>query len=92
MIIPGNIISEKYGIETNIKIGCALTFIGAMVSLFIKQSFWFLYAGEIISLIGFPFRLISASKFTANWFFPENRLLVLLINFNRDYSVYSTCI
>ena len=32
-----------------------------------------------MSLIGFPFRLISASKFVANWFFPENRITIMVI-------------
>lgn len=30
-------------------------------------------------MIGFPFRLISASKFVANWFYPENRILIMVI-------------
>ncbi|CAD8159110.1 unnamed protein product [Paramecium octaurelia] len=79
MIIPGNIINEKYGIRMSIMIGCALTFIGSIFAIFINVSFWFFFIGQLISLIGFPFRLISASKFVANWFFPENRILIMVI-------------
>ncbi|CAD8134604.1 unnamed protein product [Paramecium pentaurelia] len=77
MIIPGNILNEKYGVRMSIMIGCALTFIDSIFAIFINVSFWFFFIGQLISLIGFPFRLISASKFVANWFFPENRILIM---------------
>ncbi|CAD8172373.1 unnamed protein product [Paramecium octaurelia] len=79
MIIPGNILSEKYGIQYNIKLGCLLTFIGSLMALLVNYSFWWLYFGELVSLVGFPFRLISASKFTANWFYPKNRIIIMVI-------------
>ncbi|CAD8071817.1 unnamed protein product [Paramecium sonneborni] len=79
MIIPGNIINEKYGIRISIMIGCILTFIGSISALLINVSFWFFFIGQLSSLIGFPFRLISASKFVANWFYPEKRILIMVI-------------
>ncbi|CAD8051186.1 unnamed protein product [Paramecium sonneborni] len=79
MIIPGKIINEKYGIRISIIIGCSLTFVGSIFAIFINVSFWFFFIGQLISLVGFPFRLISASKFVANWFFPENRILIMVI-------------
>ncbi|CAD8051477.1 unnamed protein product [Paramecium primaurelia] len=79
MIIPGNIINEKYGIRISIMIGCILTFIGSVSAMLINVSFWFFFLGQLSSLIGFPFRLISASKFVANWFYPEKRILIMVI-------------
>lgn len=49
------------------------------MSLLVNYSFWWMYFGEVISLIGFPFRLISASKFTANWFYPKNRIIIMVV-------------
>lgn len=99
MIIPGNILNETYGIRTTIFIGitleffkikgCLLTLVGSIFAVFINVSFWFFFIGQLISLFGFPFRLISASKFVANWyflflylekrFFPENRIVIMVI-------------
>ena len=79
LIIPGNLLNQKYGIQATVKIGCFLTLLGSFLAYFIYLNFWFFFLGHILRSVGVAFRIIASSQFTANWFFPKDRLLIMVL-------------
>lgn len=56
-----------------------LLIIGSLVRLLVNVNFAFIIVGSVINAIGNVFILNAPSKFSTNWYKPENRALVTTI-------------
>lgn len=63
----------------SVKLGCAITVVGAWLRVLISKSFSLVYLGQIIAAIGGPFIYNANCKVSANWFRVQQLVLVTSI-------------
>ena len=79
LAIPMSNMIEKKGSSFAVMIASVCNSLGILIKLFINESFWFTFAGQIFNSFTFIIVMVASTKVAMVWFGKEERVIALAL-------------